>query len=340
VALYRRSLRRRRRSRWPVPTLLVVAIGAAAWWLYPGDDSAPMDELTLASRSGPSLESDRPEDEPTASSNANVAEKGQNPRPLMSPHASAQVAGRVDSLINTGKESMQRGDHIAARSYLSEAFTQTLDPAQAVLLRAELTRIGNETVFSPRILPNDPFVERYIIQTGDTLGKIAKANNLSSDLLANINEIKNKNRIRAGQTIKVIKGPFRVVVRKSTYTMDVYLGSTFVKHFKVGLGADDSTPTGEWRVATKLTNPTYYPPRGGRIVSADDPQNPLGERWIGLEGVSGEALGQHRYGIHGTIEPDTIGQSVSLGCIRMYNEDVADLYTYLVEKHSTVEVRN
>ena len=299
-----------------------------------------MDDLTLASRSLPALESDRPEDELPGSPNYNVTEKGQNPRPLMSPHASTQVADRVDSLINTGREAVQRGDLIAARSYLSEAFAQTLDPAQATLLRAELTRIGNETVFSPRILPNDPIVEHYIIQPGDTLGKVAKANMLSPDLLANINGIANKNLIRAGQTIKVIKGPFRAVVHKPTYSMDVYLGSTFVKHFKVGLGADGSTPTGEWRVATKLTNPTYYPPRGGQIISADDPQNPLGERWIGLEGVSGEALGQHRYGIHGTIEPETIGQNVSLGCIRMYNEDVEDLYTYLVEKHSTVEVRN
>ena len=76
------------------------------------------------------------------------------------------------------------------------------------------------------------------------------------------------------------------------------------------------------------------------LSAARGGQNPLGERWIGLEGVSGEALGQKRYGIHGTIAPESIGMSVSLGCIRMYNEDVEALYTYLVEKHSTVEIRN
>ncbi|MGD2109511.1 MAG: L,D-transpeptidase family protein, partial [Phycisphaerae bacterium] len=215
-----------------------------------------------------------------------------------------------------------------------------VDPTQAATLRAELTRLGNDTIFSPRIFPDDPFVDRYIIKPGDTLGKIAKTLKISPDLLAEVNGIANKNLIRAGQTLKTVKGPFRLVVHKPTYTMDVYLDTTFVKHFKVGLGADDSTPTGEWRVATKLTNPTYYPPRGGQIISADDPTNPLGERWIGLEGVKGEAVGQHRYGIHGTIEPETIGRSVSLGCIRLYNEDVEDLYTYLVEQHSIVEVRN
>ena len=75
------------------------------------------------------------------------------------------------------------------------------------------------------------------------------------------------------------------------------------------------------------------------IISADDPENPLAERWIGLEGVAGEALRQQRYGIHGTIEPETIGQNSSMGCIRMFNEDVEALYTYLVTKHSTVTVR-
>jgi lipoprotein-anchoring transpeptidase ErfK/SrfK len=117
------------------------------------------------------------------------------------------------------------------------------------------------------------------------------------------------------------------------------LGTTFVHQFPVGLGLDGSTPRGEWRVRTKLLNPTYYPPRGGDIIAADDPRNPLGERWIALEGLSGEALGQQRYGIHGTIEPESIGREESLGCIRMYNEDVQQLYTYLVEKHSTVTIR-
>jgi lipoprotein-anchoring transpeptidase ErfK/SrfK len=74
------------------------------------------------------------------------------------------------------------------------------------------------------------------------------------------------------------------------------------------------------------------------VIAADDPQNPLGERWIGLIGVSGGAVGQERYGIHGTIEPQSIGQSISLGCVRMYNEDVAQVYSYLVEKHSTVTI--
>ena len=118
--------------------------------------------------------------------------------------------------------------------------------------------------------------------------------------------------------------------------MYVFLQETFVRQYTVGLGLEDGTPTGEWSVTDKLVNPPYYSPRGEGIIAADDPDNPLGERWIGLRGVSGEAVGQQRYGIHGTHDPSTIGKNESLGCVRMYNEDVEALYDMLVSQHSRV----
>jgi lipoprotein-anchoring transpeptidase ErfK/SrfK len=200
-------------------------------------------------------------------------------------------------------------------------------------------RWGEETVFSPRVYENDPLVARYVLQPGDTLARIASENRVTADFLAAINHIPDKNRVRAGQTIKIARGPFHAVVEKKAYILEIYLGDTFVREFQVGLGAADSTPSGKWTVSSKLANPTYYPPRGGSIVAADDPANPLGERWIGLTGVEGSAVGQERYGIHGTIEPESIGKSTSMGCIRLLNADVELLYTYLVEKHSQVTVR-
>jgi lipoprotein-anchoring transpeptidase ErfK/SrfK len=71
---------------------------------------------------------------------------------------------------------------------------------------------------------------------------------------------------------------------------------------------------------------------------ADDPRNPLGERWIGLEGVSGSAVGMMAYGIHGTIEPESIGKSVSMGCVRLHNADVEQLYDLLVIDKSQVTI--
>ena len=51
------------------------------------------------------------------------------------------------------------------------------------------------------------------------------------------------------------------------------------------------------------------------------PTNPLGERWIGFAHGEGWTIG-----IHGTPNPELLGQAVSHGCIRMRNEDVVRIY--------------
>jgi lipoprotein-anchoring transpeptidase ErfK/SrfK len=153
-----------------------------------------------------------------------------------------------------------------------------------------------------------------------------------------VNHLRSKSMIREGARLKIPRGPFHAVVRKHTYTMDVFLGDVLARTYKVGLGEHDSTPTGTWRVKNKLSNPTYFPPRGGKVIHADDPKNPLGEHWLGLEGIAGEAKGQLRYGIHGTNEPESVGKNSSLGCIRMHNEDVAELFTMLVVGSSRVVI--
>jgi lipoprotein-anchoring transpeptidase ErfK/SrfK len=75
------------------------------------------------------------------------------------------------------------------------------------------------------------------------------------------------------------------------------------------------------------------------VIAGDDPKNPLGERWIGLTGIDGHAVGKQSYGIHGTIEPDSIGKQASMGCIRMRNEDVEMVFDMLTEGKSVVVVR-
>jgi len=329
--------RRRRKSRPGLALIVLLATAAGAWyWLYRTDSQGNELDNTLALTPQPRLSTDRPQPYKPDRTQPDVTEKG-GIRPSTKPVMTTPQ--RTQSLIKAGKQAVIGKDLIAARTHFSEALSLGVGEADEKFLRGELSRLGNETIFSARITDGDPHVDRYIIKTGDTLGKIARQFKVSDDLLATINGIRNKNLIRVGQALKVIQGPFHAVVSKKTFTLDLHLGSTFVKQYRVGLGEDGSTPTGEWQVGTKLKNPQYYPPRGGDVIAADDPTNPLGERWIGLIGVSGDALGQRRYGIHGTIEPNSIGHNTSLGCIRMYNKDVEQLYDCLVSKHSTVTVK-
>ncbi|NOX57164.1 MAG: L,D-transpeptidase family protein [Planctomycetes bacterium] len=157
-----------------------------------------------------------------------------------------------------------------------------------------------------------------MIQPGDQLRKIAKKYKVTWQYLARLNRI-DPRRIRAGQKLKVIRGPFSAFIDLSDFQLTVHLHGYYVKSYRVGIGKDGATPTGTFTVLNKVVNPQYTDP-DGRVIDADDPANPLGERWIDL----GDG-----YGIHGTIEPDSIGRAVSRGCIRMLNDDVAEVYDFL-----------
>ena len=102
------------------------------------------------------------------------------------------------------------------------------------------------------------------------------------------------------------------------------------------------TPTGRWvvQVGKKQINPAWRDPDTQKYYYPDDPDNPLGERWIGLKGLVGAAKGKQGFGIHGTIQPEKIGTAASRGCIRLINRDVEELYDLLIEGKSQVLVVN
>ena len=92
-----------------------------------------------------------------------------------------------------------------------------------------------------------------------------------------------------------------------------------VATFEVAVGADVSpSPTGEFKIVNRVSNPTYYH-RGTVIPTGKD--NPVGTRWVGLS-LKG-------YGIHGTNAPRSIGRAASHGCIRLRNRDMERLFTML-----------
>lgn len=78
--------------------------------------------------------------------------------------------------------------------------------------------------------------------------------------------------------------------------LTLMLGGTYAGRFKIGLGREYPAAEGQFVVTDKLVNPTYHGLE--RAMDADDPANPLGERWIGL----GEFMS-----IHGTNNPASIG---------------------------------
>lgn len=96
--------------------------------------------------------------------------------------------------------------------------------------------------------------------------------------------------------------------------------------YPIAVPREQSRWQGVTNVSMKRENPSWVPtaemiaenPKLPSYVPGGHPLNPLGVRAL--------YLGSSTYRIHGTDAPWTIGQAVSKGCIRMYNEDVLDLY--------------
>ena len=89
-----------------------------------------------------------------------------------------------------------------------------------------------------------------------------------------------------------------------------------MKKYRVSTGEKGNTPTGNVKIVNKVINPAWY--YDDQVYPPGDPKNGLGSRWMGFD-LKG-------YGIHGTIEPEKIGKPASLGCVRMRNEDVEELF--------------
>jgi lipoprotein-anchoring transpeptidase ErfK/SrfK len=156
----------------------------------------------------------------------------------------------------------------------------------------------------------------YTVKSGDSLYVLARKNHTTMEFVKKINNLKS-NDIYIGKKLKIHTAPFSIVIDKSRNTLVLYSGGEPVKKYSVATGKKNCTPVGSFKVTDKLVNPTWF--RTGAILPPGSPENALGTRWIGLDKPS--------YGIHGTIEPKSIGTQASEGCIRMLNEDVEELYS-------------
>jgi LysM repeat protein len=204
-------------------------------------------------------------------------------------------------------------NYIDAQKELSRWYWQKPDEREEIL--PQLHKLSRALYFSPQ--PH--FYEPYVVKAGDQLRVVGQQYKLSWEYIAKLNRV-DARKIRAGQKLKVVPGPFGAIVFLERFELVVHLNGSFVKSYGVGVGKDGTTPLGTFAVKNKIADPTYYGPEGGSIAH-DNPKNPLGERWIDI----GDG-----YGIHGTIEPESIGKKESRGCIRMLNSDVEEVYDFLV----------
>ncbi|MGV8832805.1 MAG: L,D-transpeptidase [Devosia sp.] len=119
--------------------------------------------------------------------------------------------------------------------------------------------------------------------------------------------------------------PGTIVIETSERRLYLVLDDGKAMKYGVGVGRDGFTWSGTHRITRKAEWPGWTPPPQMRQRVPDlpaympgGPDNPLGARAL--------YIGSTLYRVHGTSEPRSIGLAVSSGCIRLTNDDVADLY--------------
>jgi lipoprotein-anchoring transpeptidase ErfK/SrfK len=120
-----------------------------------------------------------------------------------------------------------------------------------------------------------------------------------------------------------------VVVDTASHFLYVIFENQTALRYGVGVGRDGFRWFGRARIDRKALWPRWIPPPEMRARQPElpeymdgGPDNPLGPRALYLF-RGGKDLG---YRLHGTLEPWSIGSNVSSGCIRMFSEDIIDLY--------------
>jgi lipoprotein-anchoring transpeptidase ErfK/SrfK len=142
---------------------------------------------------------------------------------------------------------------------------------------------------------------------------------------------RNQDPFRARQRMKDNTGqaPGTIIVDSDAKFLYFVEQNGTMLRYEISVGAQEYTWRGEAKVLRKAEWPQWVPMEEARKLNPalpkvvlGGPENPLGARALYLHDESGKDT---YIRIHGTNEPEYIGQSVSLGCIRMHNVDVIDL---------------
>ena len=173
----------------------------------------------------------------------------------------------------------------------------------------------------------------YVVKSGDALWKIAKKYNTTISLSKTLNNRKTDT-IRVGERLLVFNGrnqnsdnSFKLIVSKENNTLDLILNNQLFKRYSVGTGKFGKTPVTTFIIYDKIIEPPWTRPSDNQKIEYGDPENVLGTRWMALKSPKNPEL--TGFGIHGTWERDSIGSQSSDGCIRMFNEQVEELFDIL-----------
>jgi murein DD-endopeptidase MepM/ murein hydrolase activator NlpD len=173
----------------------------------------------------------------------------------------------------------------------------------------------------------------YTVKAGDSLPSIAQSYNVPAQLLAKINGVRDPQRLQPGTQLKVVRGPFEVVVSLERFELTLMLGGRYAGRFPIGTGRDASQLEGAYTVRKKTAQPASNV--SGRSPAAGDSNSPDGQISIELA---------DRIAIHGTNDTRNLRRADGPGAICLGPRDIEDLCDILTANSeaavaSTVTIR-
>ena len=300
-----------------------------------GDEPSVQTEELGGEAAAASVAEEAPKDNaaPAAKENKKAAQvKAEPPKstPVVMPQNVAEGLKQAKAALEADNPKAARE---LAYSMLTEEFCKKYDTTWYAL--ADIVNQAN-SIFMNGKAPC-PEKDTYIIKSGDNLTKIAYRNNTTVQALQRLNNLPDTtSTVHPGQALQFIKGTWSIMVSKSQFLLELYLDEKLYRIYRISTGRQDRTPACTFVINQKLMNPAWT--YNGKSIPFGDPANILGTRWIGLKPIDEDKLGYTGYGIHGTTEPEKIGQAASLGCVRMLNEEVEELYDFIPSSFANLNI--
>lgn len=237
------------------------------------------------------------------------------------PHKTSKATPGVTSarqLFDLAKAQETDNELLLARATYRDILNNYPNYPQAQDVQKKIEELNIRIILSPTLITPDSSL--YEVKPGDSLIKIAKEFKTTDELIGKINMLKS-GMIRPKMKLKVWTGKFSVLVDKSQNILMLKSDGEIIKTYTVSTGTNNSSPVGTFKIKDRIINPPWFKPGRLEPIPPGNPENILGTRWMGFDLPS--------YGIHGTTEPQTLGQQVTNGCVRMKNEEVEELFSLL-----------
>lgn len=224
--------------------------------------------------------------------------------------------GKFDALFQNALELENKGELLAARDAFKSLLVSFVSRAGIEEVQKKLEGLNMRILQSAINVPGE--TEVYVVEPGDVLSMIADQYRTSVEFIKRQNGLKT-DVIRPNQRLRIWTGRLSVLVDKSQNLLTLRSNGEVIKTFQVSTGKENITPVGNFKIINKLVDPAWT--HEGKVYPSSSPENILGTRWLGFD-VPG-------YGIHGTTQPESIGQQATAGCVRMLNREVEELYGLL-----------